>query len=410
MRILKKKFLRLLIILIGIATLCVLKIFVSYPATSDYHETIWSPNHSTSVSRLNKSLWLEYRNNWNGEVLIKMDKNKIITFTPEYRIQMIDKGLHPLAYIHNRFADRIKRLREYCNEFPLSHNGSYNPVKGLYQVTFNDTLEVIQCLVQKVSSSSWVHIFIHLAGTNQKDYPQPLSMSPLWKEISLGDHLNNLTMLAKRYQTYTKFLITRNPFERILSAYVSKFQSDDEKYESYFAPIIISANYLSTFTYFTIYKMKLKAKIQEKQLRDEVGDNTVNQIQRLSAGVGKYKITFLEFITYVIKVAQAGGRLDSHWAPITEICNPCSIQYDILAKFETLNEDSQAILDYILTRDPTQSIKFPEGKPSTTNERCNEAFRSIPLKMRNSLHQIYKEDYMLFGYEFKGSNKKGDLC
>ena len=362
------------------------------------------------VDTVNTSLWLDYKNSWDGEVLLEIDKKKMITFTDDYRLKMFSKGPHPLSNVLTHFTERNRILNTYCSVFPLANNGKYQVKHGFYQAMFNDESQVIQCLVQKVSSSSWISIFVQMVGEVINETKTSLPESdPIWDKISLGKNLDDINMLAKRFQTYTKFMITRNPFERLLSAYTSKFKEDQEWYENKYAPRIIEANYLSALTRRRIDFLKLELNFRAEKVVKEMGDHIARQLKRLGAGAGNFKITFLEFLNYVIATSKS-WNVDYHWAPITTICNPCSIRYDILAKFETLYEDSQAILDYILANTTIPPISFPVYRHKSTNERCNEAFKNIPVKVRSSIYEVYKQDFVLFGYEYKGGNIDGDVC
>lgn len=46
--------------------------------------------------------------------------------------------------------------------------------------------------------------------------------------------------------------------------------------------------------------------------------------------------TFEEFVRYVLHEADIGNVLDVHWAPYTPFCTPCNYDFDVIAKFETL--------------------------------------------------------------------------
>ena len=368
---------------------------------------------NTESTKSTKSSWLEYKRNWDEEILIKTNPAvKEIVFTDEYHLKMISKGPHPLNVKHKYLHKRRSRLEKYCSAFPSVNQGRYNFGKGYYSVLFNDNVQLLQCMVQKVSSSTWVDVFIWLIREKigKKRYALPAS-HPIWKKISLVHNCNDTRRMAQRYQTYTKFLITRNPFERLVSAYTSKFTQGQDWYEMTYAPDVIIANYLSNIKNVLVNEVREKLKRGESILNSELNENIIQQIKRLDAGVGNFKITFSEFLNYIIVQSTVFGRksLDYHWAPITVICDPCTIRYDIIAKFETLHEDSKIILDYVQAN-TSQKVNFPKAEPNITGDRCNEAFRDIPLSVRNSLYRVYKEDFILFDYLYRGENSNKTYC
>ena len=356
-----------------------------------------------------RSSWLEYKENWNGEILINTKPvAKEIVFTDEYQLRMISKGLHPLSVRHEHLHKRIRRVEKYCSAFLPVNQGRYKFGKGYYSVLFNDKVELLQCIVQKVSSSTWVDMFTNLirekVNKNGKGIPES---HPIWNKISLSKNCDDTRLVAQRYQTYTKFLITRHPFERLLSAYTSKFTQGQDWYENTYAPDIITANYLSDLKRDLVKEVREKLKRGENTSNTELDASTIQQIKRLDAGVGNYKITFLEFLNYIILQITDFGRksLDYHWAPITVVCDPCTIRYDVIAKFETLHEDSQIILDYVQDNTPNLNVSFPKRNASITEDLCNKAFKDIPLRVRTALYRFYKEDFILFGYQYYGENQ-----
>ena len=370
---------------------------ISFLKFEKQHFTSFTYERSTK-----NSPWIEYRNTWNMEVLIDAsDSSKEIQFTDKYRDRMRGKGLHPLNTKHARLLERFLKMETYCNLNPPLNNSRYNVGVGYDNVLFNDEFELLQCMVPKASSTTWLEMFIKMFG---EDVQFEIYLPPshlIWNNISLVNNLDrNIT--AKRYQTYTKFLITRNPFERLLSAYKSKFTLSWGPYEEEIGPQIIRVNYLSDIPEYKIKKIKKELKNEINMSRIEMARDKILQIKRMDAGLGKLNITFLEFLNYVISQSKTFGRerFDHHWAPITSICNPCAIRYVILAKFETLSEDSQAILDYVQAKHNNESINFPTQEPQVNSIKCRKEFEKIPIDVRNSLYQIFKEDYLSFGYQY----------
>merc|ERR1719331_1502085 len=62
---------------------------------------------------------------------------------------------------------------------------------------------------------------------------------------------------------------------------------------------------------------------------------------------GKTIPTFKEFVSFVIDEFRSGNELDMHWAPAYSFCNPCQVNLNTILKFETLNEDTQYVLNKI---------------------------------------------------------------
>ena len=96
------------------------------------------------------------------EVLIDAsDSSKEIQFTDKYRDRMRGKGFHPLNTKHARLLERFLKMEKYCNLNPPLNNGGYNVGIGYDNVLFNDEFELLQCMVPKVSSTTWLEMFIN---------------------------------------------------------------------------------------------------------------------------------------------------------------------------------------------------------------------------------------------------------
>ena len=360
--------------------------------------TSQEPNPITDVQQKVNSSWEEYRDNWNEEVLVTVNK-PIIQFSDAYRNRMREKGLHPLNIKHTRFMERLERMEEHCKAFPPASTVRYNVGVGYDNVLFNDEFELLECMVPKVSSTTWLELYIKMLGEDIHFEVYLPESHKIWKEISLVNKLGQKDT-AKRYQTYTKFMITRNPFERLLSAYKSKFTVEGW-YLEVIGPGIIRSNHLAGIPDHEIARVKGELN-RGGNSTSSLSDNQIAQIKRLSSGSRNFGITFLEFLNYVMTHNAASGReaLDHHWAPATSICKPCAIRYDILAKFETLSKDSEAILDYVHATNSDGPIHFPLQKPKVNSNECKREFEKIPTELVRSLYQLYKDDFIIFGYEY----------
>ena len=350
--------------------------------------------------------WLDYNNNWDGEMLvINHPRETKVTLTNDYRMKMKSKGLHPLNLKYKHLRDRIERIDEYC-DISLSGSDADFKIIGFYSVLFNDQSQLMQCLTPKVYSSGWAFVFTKMVWPKIQN--NLVSKSLEWRNISMVYNLDDTKLTAQRFQTYTKFMISRQPFQRLLSAHRHKFRTDQSWNEERYAPEVITANYLSNYS--KEFITETRRKLKDGLIRDSSSE-VVRQIARLDAGFQKFNITFLEFLKYIIFFSRTSGafNLDNHWKPTSLLCNPCAVKYDVIGKFETLSEDSQAILDFVHPNIPEFVYEFQKVTPHITSITCDEAFRKIPLEVRRSLYHIYKDDFLLFDYEYN-EDESANLC
>lgn len=84
------------------------------------------------------------------------------------------------------------------------------------------------------------------------------------------------------------------------------------------------------------------------------------------------------------------SKPDMHWVPITQFCTPCQIKFDIIAKFETLNEDQR----YLIERAELKNYISPQwknsGKGKNTQELIRKFFSQLSKAQLDGLCDIYK--------------------
>lgn len=103
-----------------------------------------------------------------------------------------------------------------------------------------------------------------------------------------------------------------------------------------------------------------------------------------------------------------------HWQPIHQICNPCLVTYDYITKLETINQDSEYLLEKLDARSVGSfPVSNDRGKdksgPPVSNqvayqkylEKILQPYKTIEKSTLRKIYQIYKYDFLMFGYDPK---------
>lgn len=106
---------------------------------------------------------------------------------------------------------RKRRLHDYC----LTHRFNEKPTQEeLQYIAVDDENNIIYCALHKVSSETWIKLLAGARGIKRR--------VPRWEEFRrLGDYSEEEKLL--RLQTYFKFMIVREPLQRLLSTFKERF-------------------------------------------------------------------------------------------------------------------------------------------------------------------------------------------
>ncbi|KAL3208798.1 hypothetical protein MRX96_038819 [Rhipicephalus microplus] len=109
--------------------------------------------------------------------------------------------------------------------------------------------------------------------------------------------------------------------------------------------------------------------------------------------------TFAEFVKIILNMPVQ--KWDSHWAPYTTRCRPCTMRYNLIVKVETLDRD----LEFLLPIIGLAGWSFPKMNAKETYNRTDEGskeyFAELTRQQVLQLHAIYMYDFEFFGYTLK---------
>ena len=171
---------------------------------------------------------------------------------------------------------------------------------------------------------------------------------------------------ARRIRTHFKFMISRHPATRLLSAYREKVEN----------------------------RTLARAAV--------IGQSVVRHYAR---GDRNRTPTFSEFLRFVFRKGRSDSAFDHHWTSVERVCSPCLFEYDYYAKLETIDLDLVPI--FAARRDPDAVHKLPPYAINYDRAITNDAvlFKyyndiNISSVVEKTINTYYADDYNLFGYKW----------
>jgi len=250
---------------------------------------------------------------------------------------------------------------------------------------------LLYCPVFKAASTSWLVNFLKLSNRTMNIDPKKGNLHK--KSINLFPAPATFKLRRKIFDESTKFIVVRHPFERLVSAYRDK---------------------LAGFTRNPAY-LSMRKRVIEKYRKNK----------KSKSQIPTFRESF-DFILAELDKWEAGEQkvlIDGHFIPYSSRCKPCSMNYDVIIKFETLDEDSRYLIeqcgldDRIKVRHENQSPTGPETaqgyknkskkvkkgeekakKGITDTKTALDYFTDIPTSKIKRLYQHYRHDFEIFGY------------
>lgn len=289
-----------------------------------------------------------------------------------YNIRFSEHGFELTQANNLQRQELVQRVCDSAN-FPSPNVQSDVPDDQLEHLIIDPTHKFLYCYVPKVACTNWKRVLMLMTnqwtkGTDPLKIPADLAHSPnMFRKFTSLSPAERDNVLSE----YTRFVIARHPFERLLSAYRNKLEGD-----------LPSARYFQE----RIGKQIIKS------FRPNAATESLNR---------GHDVTFNEFIMYLLtpelSMNYQGNQtaFNEHWEPINRLCHPCAIRYNIIGKYETLIDDSALALHLAAAG----NLTFPTGqRTSGTNVLLRQYFDRVPISVIRSLYKLYEDDFKLFDY------------
>jgi len=215
---------------------------------------------------------------------------------------------------------------------------------------------MLYCWIHKVASSTWSQLFFNLHG-------KKVPVSRL-HEAAQYFHPDS-ARVSEAVSNSLVFTFVRHPFERLVSAYRDKFE--------------LARKYSYVYSQ---YVTKIL--------------NIDNKQARVSHGLNSRRPTFKEFVNYLIK--EDVHKYNDHWIPYWLHCHLCQMEYDIIGKMDTWDQDVNLITDVTGLSTTNVTLTWTRRRSNSSSQIALDYFSQLNKHSVKQLYQIYKIDFEMFEY------------
>lgn len=275
------------------------------------------------------------------------------------------------------YEDELERRRNQvwnvCVKNHLQNKGEPNA----WEFFIDNKHNIVWCNIFKAASSVWMYNF-NLLGGYSPYFMQKSFRVPLIVHARLKFPRPTVNQLNEALKNSLSFIIVRDPFERLLSAYRDKIEGFRNKF-------------YKRIGRFIVFKYRTEVKPSVTQVSD-----IHSRLKKKQQEIGP---TFSEFINYV----SDSTTFDEHWAPYHSFCTPCHVNFTVIAKTETLLADSSYIIKKLhlenkLKHQSWKAInKAYDGR--NTKDLLPKYFKQLTSEQLNKLLSVYRLDFELFDYD-----------
>lgn len=259
------------------------------------------------------------------------------------------------------YRERRERVNEVCRQLGLAGINTAVKHSALKRLFWLMSHRFIMCFNAKVGTSTWASLMLERARPDHK-VPQMVHV-PAYKFLK-PPYKRDSPEALQMMKEFGKIMTVRHPFTRIVSAYVDKMTGTE--YE------------------------KLRRRIVEKY-RTATNSSRSPNIP-----------TFQEFARYLVDVIPLNPHpkevkfMDRHWKPFYLNCAPCNIDYDLILKLETINEDTMYVSQrYHLG---IKEVALKHHKSSNSTNTTLTFFKTLPQHITQALYQRFRVDFLMFNY------------
>ncbi|XP_052873379.1 carbohydrate sulfotransferase 11-like [Anopheles cruzii] len=252
--------------------------------------------------------------------------------------------------------DRLLHLREVCER---NNNGNISRIETSFYIHIKNE-SLLYCLVFKSGTTSLFYNINRWAGYSEDQILDQRTDNFMLARVHYP--WESPDVLLTSMKNSLSFLVVREPFERLISAYEERLLGQLHPY----------------------FK------------------NLSHQIYKLyhDDGIEDGIPSFQDFARYVVYQFRNRKDSDLHWRPINDLCTPCLARYDFIMKLETFGQDLAYFANETHLQGKIKRVQMNHARRDPIDRLVRKYFSQLTKQQLVDLLEIYRIDFELFGYPF----------
>lgn len=178
---------------------------------------------------------------------------------------------------------------------------------------------------------------------------------------------------------YFKFMMYRNPLERLVSAYRSKV----EQYP------LIGLN--QSEPHYNWFRMKIHnhtSPLRYQRWMENGGQNPV-------------RISFSDFIDFWLTTTDYKAHNDPHFAPLFDLCQPCRVRYSFYGDFDNFEDDATILIRQVgVTPLQLREGYYTTSKNSSTSNLTHSLYDQLTVEQKKRVLKVLSRDINFYYHIF----------
>ncbi|GFR99572.1 carbohydrate sulfotransferase [Elysia marginata] len=266
---------------------------------------------------------------------------------------------------------RLKNLQHWCQQ-QHSKKVPYDkiPASKLNYILYDEKHKFMFCQIPGAALNEMRKIMLITTKVVDLKLPSLIPGGDVFgkygKSLKRLADISDASKRAQMLSTYHKAVFVRDPFERLLDTYKTKFKAPNAKYfhQVFGSPII-------------------------KKYRNGASEAEIKSGS---------SVKFSEFVKYIVDADHEGKTaFNEHWQQYYKQCHPCMMDYSFIGTHENAEADLRTVVKQIKAEGEVKP-PFMNSKQTLSEKELTAAYKEVDTSTLKKLYKVYLADYTLFGY------------